>query len=149
MYMYTYMYVANIFYITSYNNYKHSLTLLLYHPCLSSIFEVVYIKRKRKFADFFFYCLFIYGLQLEIQLSRGEWLESHLPVEPCHIFLPVSSQGQDFQREWVVVVQRQFRNFSAISWLEQVNFQWDDNEVRFVLNQHAVSNVIWHSVSWD
>ena len=27
--------------------------------------------------------------------------------------------------------------FSAISWREQVNFQWDDDEVRFVLDQHA------------
>ena len=28
------------------------------------------------------------------------------------------------------------QQFSAISWQEQVNFQWDDNEVRFVLDQH-------------
>ena len=28
-------------------------------------------------------------------------------------------------------------NFSARSWREQVNFQWDDHEVRFVLDQHA------------
>ena len=27
--------------------------------------------------------------------------------------------------------------YSAISWWEQVNFQWDDDEVRFVLDQHA------------
>ena len=27
--------------------------------------------------------------------------------------------------------------FSAISWWEQVNFQWDDDEVCFVLDQHA------------
>ena len=26
---------------------------------------------------------------------------------------------------------------SAISWRKQVNFQWDDDEVRFVLDQHA------------
>ena len=26
---------------------------------------------------------------------------------------------------------------SAISWREQVNFQWDDDEVRFILDQHA------------
>ena len=26
---------------------------------------------------------------------------------------------------------------SAISWREQVNFQWDDDEVHFVLDQHA------------
>jgi hypothetical protein len=28
-------------------------------------------------------------------------------------------------------------HFSAISWREQVNFQQDDDEVRFVLDQHA------------
>jgi hypothetical protein len=28
-------------------------------------------------------------------------------------------------------------NFSAISWREQVNVQWDDDEVRFVLDQHT------------
>ena len=39
--------------------------------------------------------------------------------------------------EWVIVVQRQLSNFTAISWREQVNFQWDDDEVRFVLDQHA------------
>jgi hypothetical protein len=41
------------------------------------------------------------------------------------------------QSEWVIVVERQFSNFSAISWRVQVNFQWDDDEVRFVLDQHA------------
>ena len=29
------------------------------------------------------------------------------------------------------------QNFSAISWRVQVNFQWDDDKVRFVLDQHA------------
>jgi hypothetical protein len=33
--------------------------------------------------------------------------------------------------------QNQFSNFSAITWREQVNFQWDDDDVRFVLDQHA------------
>jgi hypothetical protein len=37
---------------------------------------------------------------------------------------------------WVIAL-RQLSNFSAISWWEQVNFQWDDDEDRFVLNQHA------------
>jgi hypothetical protein len=27
--------------------------------------------------------------------------------------------------------------FSAISWQEQVNFQWDDDDICFVLDQHA------------
>ena len=32
------------------------------------------------------------------------------------------------ESEWIA--QCQFSNFSAISWQEQVNFQWDDDEVR-------------------
>ena len=39
--------------------------------------------------------------------------------------------------ERVIAVERQLRNFSAISWREQVNFQLDDYEVRFVLEQHG------------
>ena len=42
-----------------------------------------------------------------------------------------------FYSEWVIVVKRQFNNCSAILWREQVNFQWDDDEVCFVLDQHA------------
>ena len=40
--------------------------------------------------------------------------------------------------EGVIVVLRQLSIFSAVSWLEQVDFQWDDDdEVRFVLDQRA------------
>ena len=39
--------------------------------------------------------------------------------------------------EWVIVFKRQISNFSPISWREQINFQWDDDEVRFVLDQNA------------
>jgi hypothetical protein len=38
---------------------------------------------------------------------------------------------------------RQFSNFSAISWRKQVSFQWDDDEVYFVLDPHAELN--YHS----
>jgi hypothetical protein len=39
--------------------------------------------------------------------------------------------------ELVIVVSHQLSNFSSISWWEQVNFQWnDDDEIRFVLDQH-------------
>ena len=38
--------------------------------------------------------------------------------------------------EWLL-----FNESLAISWREQVNFQWDDDEVRFVLDQHAELNV--------
>ena len=34
---------------------------------------------------------------------------------------------------------------SVISWREQVNFQWEDDEVRFVLDQHAEFDL--HSTS--
>jgi hypothetical protein len=27
--------------------------------------------------------------------------------------------------------------FSVISWREQLNFQWDDDKVRFAVDQHA------------
>jgi hypothetical protein len=45
----------------------------------------------------------------------------------------------------LIVVKRQLRNFSAIIWQEQVNFQWDgnDDEGHFVLDQHA----LWDSYS--
>jgi hypothetical protein len=41
-------------------------------------------------------------------------------------------------KDGVIVVYRQLINFSAISWREQVNFQWDDDEVIFVLDQHVL-----------
>jgi hypothetical protein len=37
----------------------------------------------------------------------------------------------------MIVAEPQFSNFLAISWRQQVNFQWDDDEVRFVLDKHA------------
>jgi hypothetical protein len=37
----------------------------------------------------------------------------------------------------VIVVECQLSNFSAISWREQVNFQWDENDACFILDQHA------------
>jgi hypothetical protein len=41
----------------------------------------------------------------------------------------------------VIVVERHLSNLSAISWLEQVNFQGNDDEVRFVLDQHTETTV--------
>jgi hypothetical protein len=37
----------------------------------------------------------------------------------------------------MIVVYGQFTNFSAISWRGQANFQWNDDDVRFALDQHA------------
>jgi hypothetical protein len=38
--------------------------------------------------------------------------------------------------EWVIIVQRQLSIFQLYHG-EQVNFQWNDDEVSFVLDQHA------------
>ena len=38
--------------------------------------------------------------------------------------------------EWLLLTPNQ-HFFSYVSWQEQVNFQWDDDEVRFVLDQHV------------
>jgi hypothetical protein len=45
--------------------------------------------------------------------------------------------SSEWVSEWVIVVKRQLSNFAAIVWREQVNFEWDDDEVRFVLDQHT------------
>jgi hypothetical protein len=37
----------------------------------------------------------------------------------------------------VVFAKRQLSNFSAISWREQFNFQWNYGEIHFVLDQQA------------
>ena len=39
--------------------------------------------------------------------------------------------------EWASDCCLTIQQFPAISWREQVNFQWDDDEVRSVLDQHA------------
>ena len=39
-----------------------------------------------------------------------------------------------FFSKWLLF-KRQMRNFSAISWREQVTFQWNDNDVHVLLNQ--------------
>jgi hypothetical protein len=38
--------------------------------------------------------------------------------------------------EWLLLTANQ-QFFSYVSWQGQVNFQWDDDEVRFVLDQHV------------
>ena len=40
-----------------------------------------------------------------------------------------------YRSEWLLFNA----NFSAISWREQVNFQWDDDEVHCVLHQHHLN----------
>ena len=53
-------------------------------------------------------------------------------------FSRASNVHNSWVSEWVIVVKHQCSNFAAISMQEQINFQWDDDEVPFVLDQqHA------------
>ena len=62
-------------------------------------------------------------------------------------FVKRNSENWYHLNEWVSVVKRQIINCSAISWRIQVNFQWnDDDDVRFVLDQHA--ELDFYSASW-
>jgi hypothetical protein len=54
-----------------------------------------------------------------------------------YFFEWVSEWVSAYEREWVSEWVLFNANSSAISWREQVNFQWDDDEVRFVLDQHS------------
>ena len=49
----------------------------------------------------------------------------------------IQQLSAEVKSEWVIVVKCQLSNFSAISWWEQVNFQWNYDEVYIVLDQHA------------
>ena len=55
----------------------------------------------------------------------------------------IPSSSEDHERkilkysEWVIVVELQLGNFSATLWGEQVECQWNDDEIRFVPDQHA------------
>ena len=58
----------------------------------------------------------------------------NLNTKPCLWF-----QLFKFLIQWVsewLLFNTNSAIFSAISWREQVNFQWNDYEVRFVLDQH-------------
>jgi hypothetical protein len=65
--------------------------------------------------------------QNQLQHWNGKW--------PTQFF---SKTHMSRTLEWVSdCCLTPIQQFSAISWREQVNFQWDDDEVRFVLDQHA------------
>jgi hypothetical protein len=58
-----------------------------------------------------------------------------LLVDSLHYILSICRENQQQRAEAARI--RHFSNFSAISWREHVYFQWDDDEVRFVSDQHA------------
>jgi hypothetical protein len=57
-----------------------------------------------------------------------------------HLFSEITGHNEN-NLKWVIIYLTQTQQFSAISWREHVNFQLDDDEVRFILDQHAELNL--------
>jgi hypothetical protein len=90
------------------------------------------------------------GGHLYVQSNLLMW-SSLCTVKPSHVVTSMYSQTcscghlyvQSNLLMWSPLLSAwvsdccQFSNFSAVSWREQVNYQWNDDEVRFVLDQHA------------
>jgi hypothetical protein len=55
-------------------------------------------------------------------------------VNPSITSILCEHVGGTIISEWVIC---SLTPTAAISWREQLNFQWDDDEVHFVLDQHA------------
>ena len=51
--------------------------------------------------------------------------------------LTYTTEAVEWVSEWVSECCLTPTNFSDISWREPVNFQWDEYEFHFVLDQHA------------
>ena len=72
-------------------------------------------------------------LSLSLSLFRGGGDERPLRplwIRHCLVLLKIGMS------EWLLFLTPT-QQFFIISWREEVNFQWDDDEVRFVLGQHA------------
>ena len=98
----------------------------LEHLSSSSVFDGVCIVHVSMFVDVV--CLYLFATCLS---SYNFYSTLFFIVDNCviveHIFI---------RFQWVSDCCLTFSNFSAVSWREQVNFQWD-YQVRFVLDQHA------------
>ena len=79
-------------------------------------------------------------------LKDNFWLVSSWGHQNMSLF----SEGETIinlqvMSEWLLLT-----NFSAISWQEQVKFQWDDDEVRNLLDQHDSADryvaPLWHII---
>ena len=66
--------------------------------------------------------------------DENRWIEQNLPIYSIGC---MNTDWAQYNSESMIGVWRQFNNVSAISLREQVNFQSNDDEVHFVLDQHA------------
>ena len=74
--------------------------------------------------------------------KRTEW--QSIIYKTQHRQQKMEQHGSSRSCQWNVITYyewmsdcRQLSNFSAISWREQFNFQWDGDEIHFVLDQNA------------
>jgi hypothetical protein len=89
-------------------------------------------------------------MSISIRHTCREWKRRY------HILANLAFQSYDCERTWCKFFQKRvvwwvhwmndcclipIQQISAISWREQVNFQWDDDEVCFVLDQHVEMNL--------
>ena len=91
-----------------------------------------------------------------INPSTPASISLRLPLKLIWINICLFQNPFRFVDEWVsdcCLTPTQL-NFSAISWREEFNIQWDDVEVRFVLDQHVYRSWIfivlphWNNSSW-
>ena len=77
--------------------------------------------------------------ELEDTIKYYIYTKNTISHEPSYIQMEKKTNRASFYAEIVTGVSEWllFNINSAISWREQVNFEWDDDEVRFVLDQHA------------
>ena len=74
----------------------------------------------------FFYCLFIYVLPLEIQLSRGEGWDPINWLNAATFFVPVQSQDLDFQHHmsWSIYLLFSLCSVSSVKMRDDCSFCW-------------------------
>ena len=90
--------------------------------------------------------VFYAGLHAQRSLSK-KTVTTFLMKNFDHVNWPL----KEWVSEWLLLnanssicIQVLFNNFSAISWREQANYQWNDDEVRFVLEWILIALVNWY-----
>jgi hypothetical protein len=131
------------------------IVLHIYNLCVSSVMRLVIWRTQidffGMFHSFFFWThavfvnnILIYSLTRLLTKHHKRPGKQKINLRfPWHILLIDYSE---WVNEWVSdYCLTPTPQFSAISWREQVIFQWDDDEVRFILDQHA--KLDFHSAS--
>ena len=106
------------------------LALVVYH---TTAYEGHFIVLVGKLNIFFHEKL---GMKLKSH-RNGWWRSWRILLQQPSRVVSEWRNSRSMLSEWVIVVHANSAILSAISSREQVNFQWDDDEARFVLDQHA------------